>query len=129
VFAQGKKLTPRHFNLVGFHNYYLAKPELAQGERLLRNGRVLILGRPAAGKTRMAYELAKMFPSYWVLRVEPDFKAWEKIQIPHSLLAGVLGFAVGLDHCTEVFASGRQQAEIPGSAGVARLTRAVCASL
>jgi hypothetical protein len=84
LFVRSKGLKPRHFDLAGFNSYYHIKPEFATGMQSLRKtGRVLISGRPAAGKSRMAYELAKQFPRHWVLRVPPDFKDWEKIQIPY----------------------------------------------
>jgi hypothetical protein len=83
-FLPARRVQPQDFSLVGFHNFYQEKPEFGAARTLLREKhRILVQGRPAAGKTRMAFELARLLKGSWILRTFPDFRDWDKIEVPH----------------------------------------------
>jgi len=83
LFISGERLQPHHFNLVGYNAYYLQQPEYAEARSKLRNrDRLLILGRPAGGKTRMAFQLAKEAKGDWLLKLAPDFD-WRTLDVPY----------------------------------------------
>lgn len=67
-------------SITGYHDYFLSSPESAKAEHeLATKGRVLILGRPAGGKTRLAYSLAKKAKRSWVLRLPSGFNDYKSL--------------------------------------------------
>jgi len=83
-FLPARRVQPQDFSLVGFHNFYQKKPEFDTAQTLLHeNRRIIVQGRPAAGKTRMTFELARLHKGSWVLRTFADFRDWDKIEVPH----------------------------------------------
>ncbi|MBI1955138.1 MAG: tetratricopeptide repeat protein, partial [Acidobacteria bacterium] len=84
LFVRSKSLQPHHFDLAGYYEYYHRQPEYRKAQDMVQTqGRLLILGRPSGGKTRMAFEVAKALRSYWVLRLPVDFENWESLHVPH----------------------------------------------
>jgi tetratricopeptide (TPR) repeat protein len=84
LFVRPAMLRPVDFDLAGYAEYYQARPEVELArESLAEKGRVLIKGSPLAGKSRMAYELARTSKLCWVLRVASDFGDWKSLDIPH----------------------------------------------
>lgn len=73
LFRKGDQLEYSNFALVGFEDFYNQKEDFAKAcARLRAKNAVLILGRSAGGKTRMAYQLAKQLGDHWVLRLDPE---------------------------------------------------------
>lgn len=73
LFCKGKRLQYSNFALVGFDEFYNQEEDFAEARaQLLAKNALLILGRPAGGKTRMAYEIAKQLEDHWVLRLDPE---------------------------------------------------------
>jgi len=84
VFVKSANLQPRHLNLANYHKEYLDHPEYRQAMNSMRtNGRVMVRGRAKAGKTRMAFNLARRAGNTWVLRTREDFVDWSSLDIPN----------------------------------------------
>jgi tetratricopeptide (TPR) repeat protein len=99
-FLPARRVEPQDFGLVGFHNFYQKKTEFDTARTLLREKhRILVQGRPAAGKTRMAFELARQRKGCWVLRTSADFRDCDRIEVPHRFFSPmhVLWFVDDLD--------------------------------
>src|SRR6266566_1860601 len=77
------KLDYNHLDIANPHPYYMEHPEAEQGRNdLATRGRLLILGRPSGGKTRLAFQLAKGAKKTWVLRLQPEFTKWDSLNFP-----------------------------------------------
>jgi tetratricopeptide (TPR) repeat protein len=84
LFVPSDALDPKmHLSINPFHSYYQSSAEVATAQQAFStSGRLLILGRPAGGKTRLAYNLAKQMRRHWVLRLRPGFSDWKSLSFP-----------------------------------------------
>ena len=83
LFVSSAKLTYDHFDIANPHAYYMEHPEAERARKeLAARGRLLILGRPSAGKTRLAFQLAKVAKKTWILRLDPEFTKWDSLNFP-----------------------------------------------
>ena len=82
-FVPSHSLTPDELSIQAYSPFYCKTPEALSAEReLATQGRVLILGRPAGGKTRLLYNLAAQTKDHWVLRLQPGFSDWRNLSFP-----------------------------------------------
>jgi hypothetical protein len=83
LFAKSELLSPDDLSIYKFDDYYQPTSASVQAEQeLLVKGRVLILGRPAGGKTRLAFNLAHQLRNHRILRTRADFNNWELLKFP-----------------------------------------------
>ncbi|HTD25141.1 MAG TPA: tetratricopeptide repeat protein [Terriglobales bacterium] len=84
LLTHGRKLRPADLGIVGFNTFYKAHSEAQEAKQaLLQKNRVLIVGPPSGGKTRLAFNLAKdVGSSDLVLRLDPEFNDWKALNFP-----------------------------------------------
>jgi tetratricopeptide (TPR) repeat protein len=83
LFVSSRKLLPDHLSVVAFNERYVEHAEVAEAhQRLSSKQRLFIIGRPSAGKTRLAFNLAKQSKRNWILRVSPGFPDWKSLDLP-----------------------------------------------
>ena len=83
VFVPSAKLRHDHLRIVAFKPLYVAHAEVVEAQQKLSSEqRLLILGRPSGGKTRLAFNLARQAKRHWILRVYPGFFDWKSLNFP-----------------------------------------------
>jgi len=83
LLVSSAKLEYNHLDIVNPNPYYVEHPEGQQARKyLVSRARLLILGRPLGGKTRLAFQLARAAKKTWVLRLEPEFTKWDSLNFP-----------------------------------------------
>ena len=78
-----RKITPGDFRIQGYRKAYIYRQSDAKIRTLLRDrSLVLIMGKPKAGKTRLAYEVISRLDDFLVIRPPSETVKIEKVKFP-----------------------------------------------